>query len=75
MPSWEESQGYFAWNVVADTISLPLWYVAMEVCAAYTLEGKREIENRTKKADGKKLRASLAAQWLRIHLPMQGTRV
>lgn len=61
MPSRAESQDYFACTVVADTVSLPLWYVAMELGAAYTLEGKREIENRTKKADGKKLRASLVA--------------
>ena len=33
------------------------------------------LKNRERKRLKKKLRASLVAQWLRIHLPKQGTRV
>ena len=38
-------------------------------------EERREREREGKKEEKKKNRASLGAPWLRVRLPMQGTRV
>ena len=44
------------------------WLVGLKIGAA-TMENSMEIPQKIK------IRASLVVQWLRIHLPMQGTRV
>ena len=48
------------------------WEIGIDI---YTLICIKEITNKNLLYKKKKVGASLVAQWLRIRLPMQGTRV